>query len=858
MASWPARQIQQQSLDVVSTQSAPAPSRTPSNPATGPISWPPNATRPLSDIREITEPSLMDMSSRFAPNQSRSKQHGARLGSVRHKEPKKQYGSMKRSESTRSHSLPKRSASSGVRRVAPGVDEYDPRYDAISSSSYSPSPEQASCYAVPLSSVPRRSSSFGHSRRASRDKPLKPPADALYSIPNRGLGRSPVKDARLRLDSVTAGVAHEVPSRTFMRCPHPMEIVDSPSYKHPRASAPISVGGGTVEGFVKVTVDDNERLKQRRTLGIGTISIDLLGYEEVSGGRKASFLALGSELVDSRHAPPPNMVEPTNPLTPGDKFWTTSPSMSALPFLISLPLDTGPPPFSSKYASIRFMLCATALIRDGCAHYRVRTSQEIQILPTYDPEKALTSLANPLTATDEMVLPRTNGFERIKLTAGLHRQVWVSGSTLFVDLYVLNKTHKHVKRLDLNLERDILCYKHAAAATRERSANQARVFESNHHSVIATDTLRIGSSGWSGIEPHASETRTCVLELPRGHATVKCGKYFEVRHFLTVTTSLSNGKLVSVQLPVILVHMNSLDVVPNSVAQVAAAIEEKRAEQHRHHRRRSSESRRLQHGPLRQRSVSSPARSKDIRRQRSYTQGRAFAAPRQQSLDRQRAEKADMDILRHALDSSPRKQKPHLQGLTLKKVGSNISFATIGGRSVGTESPFHAMAFRTPPSKERSATPGSGVAERVESIRARMRRVGSFDTLHSKKSIFSRPWQENARPHIRHGGSTSQTADEHAGALRTQGSDHHQAIIGPHVLGLSHSVSRQPSFEVVGIDTAAPQRPGTGQGFRERLDRSRFEFKAVRRKASGGMKDRGMGWWEQMRQKTRESNEGWI
>ena len=807
------------------------------------------------------------MSSRLAPIQSRSEQYGVRLGSVRHKEPKKQYGSMKRSESTRSHSLPKRSASSGLRRAAPGIDEYDQRHDAISSSSYSPSPEQLSCYAVPLSSVPRRSSSFGHSRRSSRDKPfvrsVKPSTDALYSIPNRGLGRSPVKVARLRFDPVTAGVAQGVPSRTFMRCPHPMEIVGSPSYKHPRvrlelqASAPISVGGGTVEGFVKVTVDDNERLKQRRTLGIGTISIDLLGYEEVSGGRQASFLALGSELVDSRHPPPPNMVEPTNPLTPGDKFWTTSPSTSALPFLISLPLDTGPPPFTSKYASIRFILCTTALIRDGCAQYRVRTSQEIQILPTYDPEKALTSLANPLTATDEMVLPRTNGFERIKLTAGLHRQVWVSGSTLFVDVHVLNKTHKHVKRLDLSLERDILCYKHAAAATRERSANQARVFESNHQSVIATDTLRVGSNGWNGIEPHASETRTCVLELPRGHATVKCGKYFEVRYFLTVTTSLSSGKPVSVQLPIILVHMNSLDVVPNSVAQVAAAIEEKRAEQYRHHRRRSSESRRLQHGPLRQRSVSSPARSKDIRRQRSYTQGRAFAAPRQQSLDRQRAEKADMDILRHALDSSPRKQKPHLQGLTLKKMGSNISFATIGGRSVGTESPFHAMAFRTPPPKEEPATLGSGAAEGVEGIRARMRRVGSFDTLHSKKSIFSRPWQENARPHIRHGGSTSKGVDQHARPFKAQGSDH-QAIIGPHVLGLSNSISRQPSFEVVGIDTAAAQRPATGQGFRERLDRSRFEFKAVRRKASGGMKDRGMGWWEQMRQKARENNEGWI
>ncbi|TKA81340.1 hypothetical protein B0A55_02765 [Friedmanniomyces simplex] len=666
-----------------------------------------------------------------------------------------------------------------------------------------------------------------------------------------------------------------------------MEILDSPSYKHPRvklelqASAPISVGGGTVEGYVKVTVDDNERLKQRRTLGIGTISVDLLGYEEVLGGRKASFLALCTELVDAQQPPPPNMVEPTNPLTPGDKFWTTSPSTSALPFLISLPLDTGPPPFSSKYANIRFMLCTTALICDGGTHYRVRTAQEIQILPTYDPEKALTSLASPLTATDEMVLPRTNGFERIKLTAGLHRQVWVSGSTLFVDVHVLNKTHKHVKRLDLNLERDVLCYKHAAAATRERSGNQARVFESNHQSVIATDSLRTGSNGWNGIEPHASETRTCVLELPRGHATVKCGKYFEVRYFLTVTTSLSNAKPVSVQLPIILVHMNSLDVVPNSVAQVAAAIEEKRAEQHRHHRHRSSESKRWKPGPFRQRSVSSPARSKDFRRQRSYTQGRAFAAPRQQSLDRQRAEKADLDLLRHALDSSPRKQKPHhLQGLTLKKVGSNISFATIGGRSAaGTESPFHAMAFRTPPPPREpraTTTPGSGVAEGVESLRARMRRMGSWDTLRSQRSLFAGPWPENGRPQriLRQGSSTARSRGGGGGGegegggselarslCRAQGSE--ARTIAPHVLGLSSGLPGRPSFEVVGIE-AAQARPAAGQGFRERLDRSRFEFKAVRRKGSvGGMRERGWGWWEQMRPRARERERereegGWI
>ncbi|TKA39839.1 hypothetical protein B0A55_13559, partial [Friedmanniomyces simplex] len=248
--------------------------------------------------------------------------------------------------------------------------------------------------------------------------------------------------------------------------------------------------------------------------------------------------------------------------------------------------------------------------------------------------------------------------------------------------------------------------------------------------------------------------------------------YFEVRYFLTVTTSLSNAKPVSVQLPIILVHMNSLDVVPNSIAQVAAAIEEKRAEQHRHHRHRSSESKRCKPGPLRQRSVSSPARSKDIRRQRSYTQGRAFAAPRQQSLDRQRAEQADLDLLRQALDASPRG-------------------ALAGEWETAADSP---------------------TGQQAQGIEGR--------------------------------------------------------TIAPHVLGLSSGVPRRPSFEVVGMDAAAAAaaRPATGQGFRERLDRSRFEFKAVRRKGSvGGMRERGWGWWEQMRPRARERERereredgGWI
>jgi hypothetical protein len=48
------------------------------------------------------------------------------------------------------------------------------------------------------------------------------------------------------------------------------------------------------------------------------------------------------------------------------------------------------------------------------------------------------------------------------MTAGLHRQVWVSGSNIFVDIHIANGSRKTIKKLDLSLERDILCYRHVS------------------------------------------------------------------------------------------------------------------------------------------------------------------------------------------------------------------------------------------------------------------------------------------------------------------------------------------------------------------------------------------------------------
>lgn len=382
-------------------------------------------------------------------------------------------------------------------------------------------------------------------------------------------------------------------------------------------AAPLFVGGSSVEGVVRIVIDEAERVRHRKTLTLERISLDLLGIEEVSGAKRHIFMALGNDLVDPSHQPPKEMVESQASVNQLEHSWILVPSVTSLPFLITLPLEVGPPPFRSKHACIRYVLCATLTIKDSGRTFCIRCSQDTAILSVYDPEKALVSLPSPLTASDELLIQcRSSADEIISLTAGLHRQVWVSGTNMFADVQISNCSHKKVKRLELQLERIILCYRHAAAATMEMSASQARLFDQLERTVICKNVFKHGTRGWNGVSGHSAELRTCELEVPRGHATIKCNKYFEIRYYLNVTIGTSHHKLVTVQLPIILIHMNSLDVPTNSVNQVAHAIEEKRAGQA---------------------SAAATRGSPRVGRQLAgYLQGRAFSAPRYRSLERQR------------------------------------------------------------------------------------------------------------------------------------------------------------------------------------------------------------------------------
>lgn len=122
------------------------------------------------------------------------------------------------------------------------------------------------------------------------------------------------------------------------------------------------------------------------------------------------------------------------------------------------------------------------------------------------------SLPSPLSASDEYIRHRDSGIETIKVTAGLHRQVWVSGTNIFVDVHIANKSKKVVKRVELQLERDVLFYKHVSAIQSQLDYSQRNAGSSDNHGEIRQPSKNIRQQRANHSQQGQSQKRLLWLE----------------------------------------------------------------------------------------------------------------------------------------------------------------------------------------------------------------------------------------------------------------------------------------------------------------------------------------------------------
>jgi hypothetical protein len=258
----------------------------------------------------------------------------------------------------------------------------------------------SSTVSLPITSLPERRSSRRLNRRHSEafvsfeDYPSlgPPPAKGLgQTIPSRGLSASPVRAASQR-DAVSSDAMRRMPSRTFVRSIKPTDILETPNATQPRidmdlrVAAPLFAGGGTIEGHINITVDSSlttVRKKIKRIM-IARVCVNIVGVEEMSDGRRWIFLSLANELIDEGHPPPMSLINDPTVVSPAEPFWIMKSGSGEIPFRLNLPLNMGPPPYSSKHARIRYVICSTALIKVNGKQNIVRRSQDITVVTVFD------------------------------------------------------------------------------------------------------------------------------------------------------------------------------------------------------------------------------------------------------------------------------------------------------------------------------------------------------------------------------------------------------------------------------------------------------------------------------------------
>ena len=153
-----------------------------------------------------------------------------------------------------------------------------------------------------------------------------------------------------------------------------------------KLSAPVFMGGATVEGEVHISFDDGRptpstRKKARPQISLCRIVVSLLGVE-YANGRQWIFRSLATDLIDDTHPPPPSML--TTGLSLSDTRWEVVPSASILPFRLDLPVIVGPPPHKDKKVGIRYLLSTTVEAKIAEKPEFVRKSQEVAVLTVHD------------------------------------------------------------------------------------------------------------------------------------------------------------------------------------------------------------------------------------------------------------------------------------------------------------------------------------------------------------------------------------------------------------------------------------------------------------------------------------------
>jgi len=136
-------------------------------------------------------------------------------------------------------------------------------------------------------------------------------------------------------------------------------------------------------------------------------------------------------------------------------------------------------------------------------------------------EKALVNLKHPLSVSDELNLSKKFSAQTVKLTAGIHRQTWISGYPVFIDVHIENRSNKDVRKLELQLEKTVIFHNYSAPSAGAKLSDTLRIPDDMQKATITSTQV---ADGWLGVRALSQDFRTCQMELPTGLVSIETGE----------------------------------------------------------------------------------------------------------------------------------------------------------------------------------------------------------------------------------------------------------------------------------------------------------------------------------------------
>ncbi|GAC72180.1 hypothetical protein PANT_6c00110 [Moesziomyces antarcticus T-34] len=258
----------------------------------------------------------------------------------------------------------------------------------------------------------------------------------------------------------------------------------------------------------------------------------------------------------------------------------------SIPFSLELPVSKGAKgSYRGKNAVVRYIVIGSVKLKSASGANRsiAHFYRHVDLFPYLNPAVVLSSANKPIQASSSKGL-FLGGSGKVHLMASLHRNTWVAGQRVYIQIGIQNDTSKKINGMTLALIRTVTLYKprpeldlDGQAARRDLDPDACQT--STTRKKIAEEELEMGQKGsrgvvtargwWTGVEPGQRVESSHYMHIPADALSISRGRHVEVVYSIKVSIGSSLSADVSVELPLRVINFVSLDPPPSKKAGAA-------------------------------------------------------------------------------------------------------------------------------------------------------------------------------------------------------------------------------------------------------------------------------------------------